>query len=246
MTRFPQFSPAMDGRVTDVKKVGFLRRTISSAVILLVICVLSITTAILIGYGNPAPSRMATWHLSDCPLPCWIGIRPGITTIHDAKEQIKRIYRNGPGYALIPNAAGFTVQETINDGERTERFYFNIECDPRNADEDSVVTTIGLGGFEPTGHDPQIGDLEGILGPPAYVSSRYSDMQSTSPILIYPKHQVTVWLDESPTCGNISPVQAAPGIIIYAQMHQLDDWLIRPQIWRGFNRCNDLFERNTS
>ena len=34
----------------------------------------------LIGRSKPIPDRLTMLHLTDCQIPCWIGITPGITT----------------------------------------------------------------------------------------------------------------------------------------------------------------------
>jgi hypothetical protein len=60
------------------------RFTITSIVVL----ALLIVTARAIGSTNKPPA-MAMLDPGDCPQPCWQGIRPGVTTFHDAKANLR-------------------------------------------------------------------------------------------------------------------------------------------------------------
>jgi hypothetical protein len=71
------------------------------ALLVLVLCGL-IATAHLSGNTLPAPERLAQIHLTDCALPCWLGITPGETRYEEAVRRVTAVY---PPYDV-------TVQET--------------------------------------------------------------------------------------------------------------------------------------
>ena len=75
-------------------------------------CSLCATFALLIlslrvvGAATPPPESLAHLHLSDCALPCWLGIIPGETRFTDAVEQVTArnpggAFTSGYGTAVI-------------------------------------------------------------------------------------------------------------------------------------------------
>jgi len=77
-----------------------VRRFILLTVTLFLLCTASIGTAILIGRQQPLPERIRALHLTDCAPPCWIGIVPGKTTMHEAQEIVNEIFKKSP-YTLV-------------------------------------------------------------------------------------------------------------------------------------------------
>src|SRR5688572_24925895 len=67
-----------------------MRRLIFSTTALIVVFSLTAPISILIGRHQPLPERVAMLHLTDCELPCWIGIVPGKTTVGEAVERVKQ------------------------------------------------------------------------------------------------------------------------------------------------------------
>src|SRR4051812_20780951 len=49
-------------------------------------------TTVIAGRHDSAPDHLAILHLTDCTLPCWIGIVPGQTTLDQAGERIDAVY----------------------------------------------------------------------------------------------------------------------------------------------------------
>jgi len=78
------------------------------ALILLRLLALSLTFALLIaaargiGSRQPASDILAQLHLTDCALPCWLGIMPGKTTSDEAVRRVTAAY---PPYDV-------TIQDT--------------------------------------------------------------------------------------------------------------------------------------
>src|SRR5579859_1219802 len=47
---------------------------------------------IFVARQQPLPPRLAMLHLTDCELPCWIGITPGVTPADQVKARIEEVY----------------------------------------------------------------------------------------------------------------------------------------------------------
>jgi len=68
-----------------------------------------------IGGTQPPPEALQKLHLTDCALPCWIGIIPGKTTFEDAAQLITHIYPQadfpGGGYVRVRYPVGSSYVE---------------------------------------------------------------------------------------------------------------------------------------
>jgi hypothetical protein len=53
---------------------------------------LLILGAQVVGHAQPLPSGLAAYRLTECALPCWLGIVPGETTFEDALERVNAAY----------------------------------------------------------------------------------------------------------------------------------------------------------
>ena len=54
--------------------------------------ILALSAAVFVGRQKPLPAAFAIYHLSDCKLPCWIGIIPGKTSLGEALARIDSTY----------------------------------------------------------------------------------------------------------------------------------------------------------
>src|SRR5438067_348965 len=62
----------------------------------------AIFVALGIGSRQPASNILAQLHLTDCALPCWLGIMPGKTSFDEAVQHVTAVY---PSYDV-------TIQDT--------------------------------------------------------------------------------------------------------------------------------------
>ncbi len=69
-----------------------MRWLVVRTLILLIVCLFVTGTAVVVGRQQPISPRLAMLHLTDCKLPCWIGIIPGTTTLDEAKKDITATY----------------------------------------------------------------------------------------------------------------------------------------------------------
>jgi hypothetical protein len=122
------------------------------------ICLLTITFVALmygaqaLGSRLPPRAALAQLHLTDCVLPCWLGITPGQTRFTDAVERISAVYpQNKP---------------SITDGRiaNTETPFGQIIL---VADRAGIVHRISLPTFNLKG--VSLADAVSLLGTPLWV-----------------------------------------------------------------------------
>ncbi len=130
-----------------------------------IIFALLIVAARLIGNAQPPPAALRALHLTDCQLPCWLGITPGETTFAEAVQRLNVAYPKP-----IPGIDTLKVSSNLDtDSSGASVIVY--------ADKTQMVSTIDL----VTGEDDQIklGDIAFVLGTPTITC------HSTLPILVY-------------------------------------------------------------
>jgi hypothetical protein len=112
-----------------------------------------IFAARLAGHAQPPPDALTQLHLTDCALPCWIGIVPGQTRFDEAMRRV---------YAVYPQAS----DAMITRQDKSPRF--NVDTDFGQilllADRAGVVHRITLPIFRLRGI--VLADVAGLLGSP--------------------------------------------------------------------------------
>ncbi len=214
-------------------------RIIVGVSILLIVCVLTVSAAILIGYQQPAPEQVAVLHLTDCELPCWIGIVPGKTTIVEARRRIKEVYGNLPGYTLSETDTGFSISGMTGVDGGEYRGLSDISLNSSASSEDLIVKNITLEESIISTNNPSIGEIYARLGPPTYSVIPYSGTEIEA-ALLFPNRRVELLLSMS-KCGDVSMRLIVGEVIIYAQMPETNQWRMQPQTWRGFDKCMNIY-----
>src|SRR5262249_49025344 len=147
----------------------------------------------LIGNRQPLPERVAILHLTDCELPCWIGIVPGKTTIGAAKERIRQVYgrefqyeikEDRPGTIWIinkPHNLSLHIVANISSSEVTnetmvETLYFSL------VDGNRLFAT----------QTPSLGELYSLLGHPEFIGFA-PEGGGTFPVLVYPNYRTELY-----------------------------------------------------
>ncbi len=105
--------------------------------------------------GAYPPPALAALHLTDCQLPCWLGITPGQTTLDQAVYRIQTAY---PQATLNVNrsAASFVVR-----GNST-RLAINVFADSRAVVSDLLLYTYDFDGLA-------LGDVVSLLKKPFHL-----------------------------------------------------------------------------
>lgn len=109
-----------------------------------------------LGSTQPTPEGLQALHLTECQLPCWIGIVPGQTKFEDAVRQMRAIY---PEIEFRVSTACAVYQVNGNSGQA---------CVSANGGE--IINAMNL--YPPFGIPLLLGDVVGLLGNPACGFSR--------------------------------------------------------------------------
>src|SRR5262245_52479683 len=91
-----------------------LFQLISSLSVLFTSCVIG---ASIIGRTQSPDPLIQRLHLSDCALPCWIGIIPGETRDTDAYQRFARIFGIGTSDLSSFNQYGFHTSFPLSEAE---------------------------------------------------------------------------------------------------------------------------------
>jgi hypothetical protein len=78
--------------------------------LMLILCA---SASLFIGRQQPPPLYLALLHLTDCELPCWIGIVPGKTTVEEAQKRIIAVY--GTELTRYEAYKAFTIVDLPSD-----------------------------------------------------------------------------------------------------------------------------------
>ncbi|HLY26794.1 MAG TPA: hypothetical protein VKQ72_10675 [Aggregatilineales bacterium] len=74
-----------------------MARVAGAVLLVLLVC---IGLVIFVARQQPLPPRLAMLHLTDCALPCWIGITPGVTPVEQVKARIESVYGDSKVYHI--------------------------------------------------------------------------------------------------------------------------------------------------
>src|SRR5262249_3873926 len=117
--------------------------------------------ALLVGQAQPIPSRLAMLHLTDCRVPCWIGIVPGVTSQEEAIRKVEIVY--GLKIAASTDAVKllyFPIWNKRDPGNSVGVYLIKSLSKP---DKITAIRFVLNTSF----HDPiSLGDLYTLLGPP--------------------------------------------------------------------------------
>jgi hypothetical protein len=137
-------------------------------VVLSVSCyLLAIGTATHIGRSQLVPVALARLHLTDCTLPCWIGIELGQTSRLEARERILAVFAKADGFQ--------TVRDSYSEPLNVAILSFQSFDEPAQMVDFILFTGRGLAVSQIiiTSSVPlTLGDFHALLGVPRCVSLR--------------------------------------------------------------------------
>ncbi|MEO8394675.1 MAG: hypothetical protein ABI700_16900 [Chloroflexota bacterium] len=129
-------------------------RLIGFGVIALMIgFVLLIGAARVLGNAQPPPEGLAQLHLTECALPCWLGIVPGQTTFDEGVQHVKAIY---------PQSVVTFEYSQVAFGLRANTAFGQISL---VGGDDGIIRDISLRMFTLEG--VALGDVVNLLGVPS-------------------------------------------------------------------------------
>lgn len=221
-----------------------MRRLLKWIFILLAVIAAGIVLAQSIGRQQPLPERVAILHLTDCKLPCWIGIVPGKTTVGEARRRIREVYADLPGYSVRDDLDADVPSFAVYGGSKLIAVQVMINPERERSSDATVVEhlIIRQPDFYILGA-PRLTELYGLLETPSHVIPKSYD-NLNYPMLVYNINRLTLAVD-SPgihydrRCDGPKIVLDSyfTGLYIYAQPPLAQQWSPKPLLWRGFNKC---------
>ena len=201
---------------------------------------------ILIGHQQPPSTWAQLFHLSECELPCWIGIVPGQTTLAEAQRQVQKIYGDKSLYA-----------ETHEKYTQTEIFYSTsgkgigilfYTSDPNNERPDATIHEIDLIPYvqqDSPNEFTTISDLYGELGNPE-VARLGNGAYNFRVALLYKNRSVIEFVPEYP-CECVVPSHGINYIAIVVDSESSNQsWLSESTQWLGFRRHHNFVMKSDS
>lgn len=165
---------------------------------ILLLCAVSIALVVHTAHSTPPPTNIAFLHLSDCALPCWIGIVPGKTTISEAQALIQHVY-SGEGFKVGPvkTDPGYTSEVLVRVQDRFAYHTLDIRLNDTaqvTQSSISVVNEIDLYAYAPQGRtlrDVTLGEMIAMLGRPACLSLVPRNHE-LDPELLFPQYHTVL------------------------------------------------------
>ena len=195
--------------------------------------------------ARPLQQTSSDWltllHLSDCELPCWIGIKPGETTVGDAEMRVAVTYSDGSLYELEkPNNFWPSVIYKPTGAQLNIAFY----SDNGPMTEASIVRGIILDSSWKMGtldSRPTISDIQSVIGSPT-VARLATGADNFSVALFYGDGRSNVFVNDL-ECDQVLPDQQIMSISLNDKIPPDIGWLSDPQSWQGFNYCYNFVRK---
>jgi len=139
-----------------------MKRLALLMVLVFLSCAAFIGLALLVGQAQPIPPRVAVLHLTQCSLPCWIGIIPGTTTKEEAVEKVRKVYGKNvlAKEDVIENPIMFRIWNEDTPDNTVEVQLSNSTLHP------NLIMAISFRFLPFLESDISVGEVYTILGPP--------------------------------------------------------------------------------
>jgi hypothetical protein len=131
-----------------------LTRLLRPACAVIAAFVLLVVAARLLGSAQPHPAALDGLHLTECVLPCWLGITPGITNMTDAAHRLRSAQLGGMLFESSDGRSVTTAYEVSGALVRVDLV----------ADEAGTVAQITI--FTQPLKGVRLGDAVAYLGTP--------------------------------------------------------------------------------
>ncbi len=112
-----------------------------------------------VGSAQPPSEAIQALHLTDCILPCWLGITPGKTHFDEAVQRVSAVYAQG---------APLTGSEQTLPRLNLDTSFGQIIL---SADKDGIIHRISLATYKLKG--VSLGDAVSVLGKPTWVVGKH-------------------------------------------------------------------------
>jgi hypothetical protein len=168
--------------------------------------------------------------VSECQLPCWIGISPGLTSIESAEKLITQTYADSVDtYTLVAKTeTGYRVQWS----KTGQYFHISFAYWQSEQPEERRFHEIIL---SPCDSCVLLGDMYTLVGQPTKVVPASQTVEDKYLYLVYEDIQLLIKIEKFDSCDSVSPDQAIHSLMIFDRIPS--DLLLGSTNWRGFSRC---------
>ena len=175
----------------------------------------------LAGHSESLPPDLIMLHLTDCALPCWIGIEPGTTTRKVARQHILETFVIQDGFAVLEDSSTADLNLTTFRLKGPIAPYPELEL-TLEAHNTAIVERIFMrytGTFTAA-------DLHNALGRPAFVFQRGS-FPSLIFIGKYPERGLRAYLQG----GSVLSMAQR---VVWVELYTDDELVPYTDRWHGF------------
>jgi hypothetical protein len=212
------------------------RQNVWIALLLFIALVVAAGAFVAAGYAQPPSRWIALLHLNDCAMPCWIGIKPGVSTVGEALQRLNGTY-GGSDFDLVsqPDSLAFIIADRASG----YRFTVALNADFR-AQTAPIIRDIVLYPYAQSGSArPLMGDLYAASGTPAELRLTRRIVTHTIAVL-YEQRRVIVFAN-SDDCNRIYPHMEITSIRLSSASQIADEsQSSQVQPWNGFGECHFL------
>lgn len=185
-----------------------------------------VVAALLIGRAQPTPPRVAMLHLTDCELPCWIGIMPGKTTIQEAQSIVKNTYGDSAIFSI--SEFGDNDMDIVSKSDNTHL----------------TMSFIASPSGYATAADPPV-ELINLGVAPLRLSDFISVFRFPSDMMVYEGNlqanfgdNITLYnLSLNVTCPTVLPDSELQDLQLSAKWPYPELGIELRRKWRGFRTC---------
>ncbi len=203
-----------------------MRRLVSCTLLMIFVNLVLIVLSRGLG-GSRVDTYAEYLRTTECRLPCWIDIYPGITGIDDAEARIYQVY--GLENRISDASTGYDVSSKRNEGSFQLKFsYWQGEMPEQRRFHEIV--------FSPCRNCLTVGSALNLFGAPTRVFPASQTVEDKFTALIYDEANLVIHVAKANNCDAISEYQMVVVFAVYSHIPAID---FEPgsEPWRGFGTC---------
>lgn len=189
-------------------------------------------TAMCILRSQAQPDTTSILHLSECQLPCWIGIVPGETTIAEAEKLIRASYDSERVDVITTEpypSCSFGRRFSILYESKIGSLFVGLNRDSAPQSDKTIVQDLYLSvNSSDASFIPKVIDFMSILGRPRCLAVQWGN-HTAYPSMLYPQFHVKLLFGSERF--EVAPHLPA-NLSIYGQPNSCGQSSVA---WRGFN-----------
>lgn len=209
-----------------------MQRLLRGAIGLWMALFVMVCAAIIANRAAPASTAIVLLNLSECELPCWLGIIPGKTTFAEATDRIQKFYSATSLRLTKITPTSFMIERPSSGDAVVVQFW--ISQNPSEV----LLQRIDFSWNDNSFEAPTIGDMHLILGHPQFVQSLVVSPGQLLSLIAFPKVRVSAVIIRSACPPNgLWMDDRLSKLILFADTRAQELFVSGTQKWRGFNHC---------